>query len=49
MEEDVPIILDFLEVFLVYLYFVPAKIAAIQEKAGYFVSVVNRTLGLNRP
>lgn len=32
MEQDVPIILDFLEVFLVYLYFVPAKIAAIQEK-----------------
>lgn len=31
-EEDVPIILDFLEVFLLYLYVVPAKIAAIQEK-----------------
>lgn len=31
-EEDVPIILDFLEVLLMYLYVVPAKIAAIHEK-----------------
>jgi hypothetical protein len=31
-EEDVPMLLDFLEVFLMHLYFVPAKIAAIQEK-----------------
>lgn len=30
-EDDVPIILDFLEVFLMYLYVVPAKIAIIQE------------------
>jgi len=31
-EEDVPIILEFLEVFLLYLYVIPEKITLIQEK-----------------
>ena len=31
-EEDVPIILDFLEVILEYLYVAPAKIAAVQAR-----------------
>lgn len=31
-EEDVPIILDFLEAILEYLYVAPAKIAAVQAR-----------------
>jgi hypothetical protein len=31
-EEDVPVILDFIEVILEYLYIAPAKIAAVQAR-----------------